>query len=109
MSALIIAQGWGAGLGIPITVSIPQFPSVANLPGVPQLARSFGMFFTASEIKGKKYFGAKIIPARGVWIEIESDALDYYLQAYDDRNDVNDGKQPADWNSWVQFLVGKYG
>jgi len=43
---------------------------------VPQLARSFGMFFTANEIKGKRYFGAKLIPARGVWIEIESDADD---------------------------------
>ena len=43
---------------------------------VPQLARSFGMFFTANEIKGKRYFGAKIIPSRGVWIEIESDADD---------------------------------
>lgn len=41
---------------------------------VPQLARSFGVFFTESESKGKKYFGAKIIPARGVWIEIESEA-----------------------------------
>jgi len=41
---------------------------------VPQLARSFGFFFTESETKGKKYFGAKIIPARGVWIEIESEA-----------------------------------
>ena len=41
---------------------------------VPQLARSFGVFFTEGEIKGKKYFGAKIIPARGVWIEIESEA-----------------------------------
>ncbi len=41
---------------------------------VPQLARSFGVFFTESENKGKKYFGAKIIPARGVWIEIESDS-----------------------------------
>src|SRR3989338_11509947 len=41
---------------------------------VPQLARSFGVFFTESENKGKKYFGAKIIPARGVWIEIESEA-----------------------------------
>ena len=41
---------------------------------VPQLARSFGVFFTASEIKGRKYFGAKIIPVRGAWIEIESDA-----------------------------------
>lgn len=41
---------------------------------VPQLARSFGVFFTESENKGKKYFGAKVIPARGVWIEIESEA-----------------------------------
>jgi len=41
---------------------------------VPQLARSYGIFFTASEIKGKTYFGAKIIPARGAWVEIESDA-----------------------------------
>ena len=40
---------------------------------VPQLARSFGVFFTESESKNKKYFGAKIIPARGVWIEIESE------------------------------------
>ena len=40
---------------------------------VPQLARSFGIFFTVSESKGRNYFGAKIIPARGVWIEIESD------------------------------------
>ncbi|MDE2037869.1 MAG: DNA-directed RNA polymerase subunit beta [Patescibacteria group bacterium] len=41
---------------------------------VPQLARSFGVFFTAEESKGKEYFGAKIIPARGVWMEIETDA-----------------------------------
>ena len=40
---------------------------------VPQLARSFGVFFTESESKGNRYFGAKIIPARGVWIEIESE------------------------------------
>lgn len=41
---------------------------------VPQLARSFGIFFTESENKGKRYFGAKVIPARGVWIEIESES-----------------------------------
>ncbi len=41
---------------------------------IPQLARSFGIFFTANEVKGKNYFGAKIIPARGVWMEIETDA-----------------------------------
>jgi DNA-directed RNA polymerase subunit beta len=40
---------------------------------VPQLARSFGAFFVSEEIKGKQWFGAKIIPSRGVWIEIESD------------------------------------
>jgi DNA-directed RNA polymerase subunit beta len=40
---------------------------------VPQLARSFGVFFTESENKGKRFFGAKVIPARGVWIELESE------------------------------------
>src|SRR5574343_470913 len=41
---------------------------------VPQLARSFGVFFTSQEVKGKTLFGAKIIPSRGAWIEIETDA-----------------------------------
>jgi DNA-directed RNA polymerase subunit beta len=41
---------------------------------VPQLARSYGVFFEAIPYKGKNYYAAKIIPARGVWIEIESDA-----------------------------------
>src|SRR3989338_8083770 len=40
---------------------------------VPQLARSFGVFFTSDEVKGKRCFGGKIIPSRGVWIEIETD------------------------------------
>lgn len=41
---------------------------------VPQLTRSSGVFFTSKDVKGKKTFGAKIIPARGIWIELESDA-----------------------------------
>ncbi len=41
---------------------------------VPQLARSFGVFFSAGEMRGKVCFGAKIIPARGAWIEIDSEA-----------------------------------
>ncbi len=41
---------------------------------VPQLARSFGVFFTDQELKGRQHFGAKIIPARGAWIEIDSEA-----------------------------------
>ncbi|MBL7045423.1 MAG: DNA-directed RNA polymerase subunit beta [Parcubacteria group bacterium] len=40
---------------------------------VPQLARSFGVFFTTREMKGKDQFGAKIIPMRGSWIELESE------------------------------------
>ena len=40
---------------------------------VPQLARSFGVFFTNEYIKGKNLFGAKIIPGRGAWIEFETD------------------------------------
>lgn len=40
---------------------------------VPQLARSFGVLFTSKMIKGHKYFGAKIIPSRGAWVEIESE------------------------------------
>ncbi len=40
---------------------------------VPQLARSFGAFFTANDLRGRRYFGAKIIPARGAWVEFETD------------------------------------
>lgn len=41
---------------------------------VPQLARSTGVSFTAQDVKGKRTYGAKIIPGRGAWIEIETDA-----------------------------------
>ncbi|MBL4644366.1 MAG: DNA-directed RNA polymerase subunit beta, partial [Candidatus Pacebacteria bacterium] len=40
---------------------------------VPQLARSYGVFFLKNEMKGAQYFGAKIIPARGAWVEIEAE------------------------------------
>jgi DNA-directed RNA polymerase subunit beta len=40
---------------------------------VPQLARSFGVLFTTEDIKGHGYFGARVIPSRGAWIEFESD------------------------------------
>ena len=41
---------------------------------VSQLIRSAGVMFTAEFIKGKKCYGAKIIPNRGAWLEIESDS-----------------------------------
>ena len=40
---------------------------------VSQIVRSPGIFFTADIVKGKKYFGAKVIPNRGAWIEFETD------------------------------------
>jgi DNA-directed RNA polymerase subunit beta len=41
---------------------------------VSQLIRSAGVIFSAEFAKGKKYYGAKIIPNRGAWLEIETDA-----------------------------------
>ena len=41
---------------------------------VSQLIRSSGVYFTANLWKGRKLFGAKIIPNRGVWLEFETDA-----------------------------------
>ena len=40
---------------------------------VSQLIRSPGVFFTMDYQKGKKLFGAKIIPNRGAWLEIDTD------------------------------------
>lgn len=40
---------------------------------ISQLIRSPGVFFTAQSIVGKNYFGAKIIPNRGAWLEFETD------------------------------------
>ncbi len=40
---------------------------------VSQLIRSPGAFFTARLWRGKNYFGAKIIPNRGAWLEFETE------------------------------------
>src|SRR3989338_2721133 len=40
---------------------------------VSQLIRSPGAFFTADALRGRHFYGAKIIPNRGAWIEIETD------------------------------------
>jgi len=40
---------------------------------VSQIIRSPGVFFTMNYSKGKRLFGAKIIPNRGAWLEIETD------------------------------------
>ncbi len=52
---------------------------------VPQLARSYGILFTSQILKGHTVFGSKVIPARGAWIEMETDLEDVvYIRV--DRN-----------------------
>jgi DNA-directed RNA polymerase subunit beta len=40
---------------------------------ISQIIRSPGAFFTAETNRGKKYFGAKIVPNRGAWLEFGTD------------------------------------
>ena len=40
---------------------------------ISQLVRSAGVYFSAIYKNGRKWFGAKIIPNRGAWIEFETD------------------------------------
>ena len=39
---------------------------------VSQLIRSAGVFFTADNTSGRNFYGAKIIPGRGAWLEFET-------------------------------------
>ena len=39
---------------------------------VSQLIRSAGVFFTADHIGERNYYGAKVIPGRGAWLEFET-------------------------------------
>jgi len=51
---------------------------------VSQLIRSPGVFFTSNFQKGRSWYGAKIIPNRGAWLEIET-AIDGALYVRIDR------------------------
>jgi DNA-directed RNA polymerase subunit beta len=64
-------------------VYLGEFPIITNrgtfiINGVErvvvsQLIRSPGAFFTSEIVKGRKRFGAKVIPNRGAWLEMETD------------------------------------
>ncbi len=41
---------------------------------VSQIVRSYGVLFTADKVNGENYFGAKVIPSRGAWLEIETNS-----------------------------------
>ncbi|GAI46512.1 unnamed protein product, partial [marine sediment metagenome] len=44
---------------------------------IAQLIRSPGAFFNSQISRGRKRFGAKIIPNRGAWLEFETDAANF--------------------------------
>ncbi len=41
---------------------------------ISQLIRSAGVFFTSQVSKGEHFFGTKVIPNRGAWLEFETDS-----------------------------------
>ncbi|MCL5407664.1 MAG: DNA-directed RNA polymerase subunit beta [Patescibacteria group bacterium] len=43
---------------------------------VSQIVRSYGVLFVSEEVAGRKFFGAKIIPSRGAWLEFETSLRD---------------------------------
>jgi DNA-directed RNA polymerase subunit beta len=57
---------------------------------VSQLVRSPGVYFTATEDpnSGRKLFGAKLIPNRGAWLEIETSAKDLLTVKIDRKRKV---------------------
>ncbi len=52
---------------------------------VSQLIRSAGVFFTSQSYLGREYYGAKIIPNRGAWLEVETDPKKRILYVSIDR------------------------
>ena len=55
---------------------------------ISQLIRSPGVFFTAFNKFGKNYFGAKIIPNRGSWLEFETEKTGFIGVKIDRRRKV---------------------
>ncbi len=43
---------------------------------VTQIVRSYGVLFVLDNVAGRKFFGAKIIPSRGAWLELETSPRD---------------------------------
>lgn len=55
---------------------------------VSQLIRSAGVFFQADTVAGHNYYGAKIIPGRGAWLEFETDTKGVVYVKIDRRKKV---------------------
>ncbi|MFH1750015.1 MAG: DNA-directed RNA polymerase subunit beta [bacterium] len=55
---------------------------------VSQIVRSYGVLFTANKSSKRKLFGAKIIPNRGVWLELETNNKDVISVKVDRRRKI---------------------
>ncbi|MBI3963714.1 MAG: DNA-directed RNA polymerase subunit beta, partial [Candidatus Kerfeldbacteria bacterium] len=55
---------------------------------VSQLIRSAGVFFTSELVRGRRYYGAKIIPNRGAWLEIETEGSNAIVVKIDRKRKV---------------------
>ena len=55
---------------------------------VSQLIRSAGVFFSAETVGGHNYYGAKVIPGRGAWLEFETDTKGVIYVKIDRRKKV---------------------
>lgn len=55
---------------------------------VSQLVRSNGVFFTKEVVNSNDYFGAKIIPSRGAWLEIETAPQDVLYAKIDRKRKI---------------------
>jgi len=55
---------------------------------ISQLIRSPGAFFTVQQIGGKNYFGTKIIPNRGAWLEFETESTGFIVVKIDRKRKI---------------------
>jgi len=55
---------------------------------VSQLIRSSGVYFTMNPVRGKKLYGAKIIPNRGAWLEFETESDGTIIAKIDRRRKI---------------------
>jgi DNA-directed RNA polymerase subunit beta len=55
---------------------------------VSQIVRSYGVLFVAEEAGSRRLFGAKVIPSRGAWLEVETNLKDVISVKIDRRRKV---------------------
>ncbi len=55
---------------------------------VSQIIRSAGVFFSVMDVRGRRLYAAKVIPNRGAWLELETDASDVLYVKIDRKRKV---------------------